>query len=136
MENNSQELESKVINLLKQMLSKYGVLDELTKAMLIKHEQGHSIDTELDRMQSEREQLASLEQEAQPLNAAYRSSRSHASEAVQSLTGQTTSLIQTVIDRIAKLEDAARESYQQLIPEIDRKVRGYQMKRAYGNSNS
>ena len=75
-----------------------------------------------------------LEQEAKPINEAYRNSRAHASQAVLDLTGQTTDLIKNVIARIAKLEVAARASYQQLIPEIDRSVRGNQMKQAYRNA--
>ena len=129
------ELESKVVDTLQQMLAKYEILDELTQTMINKHGQGQSIEIELDQMHRQRELLTQLEQQAQPVNEAYRNSRKHASEAVQNLTRQTTTLIQNVITKIAKLEDAARESYQQLIPEIDRSVRGNQMKQAYGNSS-
>jgi len=132
----SNQLETKVIHSLQQMLSKYESLDGLTQSMLTKQEQGKSIEIEIDQMHREREQLMSLEQDAKPINEAYRNSREHASETVLDLTGQTTNLIKNVIARIAKLEVAARASYQQLMPEIDRSVRGNQMKQAYGNSGS
>jgi len=132
----SSQLETKVIKSLQQLLAKYESLDELTQLMLAKQEKGHSIETEIDRMHHQRQQLTRLETEAQPINEAYRNSREHASETVSELTRQTTTLIKQVIARIAKLEAAARASYQQLIPEIDRNVRGNQMKQAYGNASS
>ena len=135
-EHESSQLEMKVVNALQQLLAKYESLDELTRSMLAKQEKGHSIEIEIDRMHRQRQQLMRLEQEAQPINEAYRNSREHASETVSELTRQTTTLIKNVITRIAKLEAAARASYQQLIPEIDRNVRGNQMKQAYGDASS
>ena len=132
----SSQLETKVIKSLQQLLAKYESLDSLTQSMLDKQEKGLSIETEIDRMHRERQQLTQLEQQAQPINEAYRNSREHASETVSELTTQTTEMIKNVIARIAELEAAAKASYQQLIPEIDRSVRGNQMKKAYGNFTS
>ena len=128
------DLEPQVLGTLKRMVTKYQRLDELTQQMLVQQSQGKPIETELDAMHREREELIKIENEARPVNEAYRNSRPNASEAVRQLTDQIASLIQSVIEKVGKLEDSARDSYRQLIPEIDQNVRGNQMKQAYGKS--
>ncbi len=131
---NPTELESQVICSLEQMLARYGQLDELTQAMMTKHQEGQSIETEIDEMNVQRSELMMLEQESMLVNESYRKSRKHASDAVKQLTEQTAVLITRVIASIAQLETAARISYERLTPQINRNVKGNQMKQAYGNS--
>jgi replication initiation and membrane attachment protein DnaB len=128
------ELEPQVISTLMQMVAKYQLLDELTQAMLVQQQQGNSIETELEAMHRQREELIKIERDGQPVNEAYRNSRPSASAEVRRLTDQIATLIQSVIEKVGKLEDSARDSYRQLIPEIDQSVRGTQMKQAYGKS--
>lgn len=129
------DLEPQVVGTLTLMLKKYQLLDELTQRMLTKQEQGNSIKAELDAMQRQREELIHIERDGHSVNEAYRNSRPKASAKVRRLTEQLGTLIQSVIEKVGKLEDSARQSYRQLIPEIDENVRGTQMKQAYGNSS-
>jgi hypothetical protein len=69
------------------------------------------------------------------VNEAYRKSRAAASDAVQRLSKHTAELVETLIEKISRLEDSARESYERLSPEINQSLRGQQMKQAYGQSN-
>jgi hypothetical protein len=133
MTNNQSELESQVICSLEQMLTRYSQLDQLTQKMLAKHQQGQAIETEIEEMNQQRSELMLLEQESVLINDAYRNSREHASEAVKKLTEQTAVLIAGVIEAIAQLETAARQSYERLTPQINQNVKGNQMKQAYGN---
>ena len=100
--------------------------------MLQKQGQGKPINDELYVLQQQREQLIEIENNSRPVKEAYRGSRTTASQPVKQLTEQTTAVIQKLVTKIAKLEDSTRESYQRLIPEIDKNLRGTQMKQAYG----
>jgi len=131
-ETEHQQLESQVVGTLKDMLARYQRIDLLAEEMLQKQGQGKPINDELDVLQHQREELIGIENNSRPAKEAYRESHSTASQPVKQLTEQTTALIQKLVIKIAKLEDSTRESYQRLIPEIDKNLRGTQMKQAYG----
>ena len=130
------QLESQVISALEIMLARYQRIDELADQMLTKQERGFGIQTELHTLQQEREALREFEQKSRNTNEAYRNSRTKASDAVKLLTAQTAALVQGMIEKVARLEDSARESYKRLFPEINQNLRGHQMKQAYGKSKS
>ncbi len=130
---NQTELESQVIDALEQMRNRYQQLDNLTQAMMAKHNEGQPFVSEIERMNQQRAELMELEKTSAPLNDAYRASRPHASKQVRQLIQRTATLIEQVIATIANLETVARQSYERLTPQINRSVKGNQMKQAYGN---
>lgn len=130
------DLESIVVNNLEFMLLRYRKIDALADQMLACQDRGNAIQEDLQTLQRERETIQKFELESRPINEAYRNSRENASDTVAKLTEQTATLVQSLISKIARLEQAAKDSYQRLFPQINQNLRGQQMKQAYGKTHS
>lgn len=129
----SEQLESQVVENFQLILTEYRRMDHLADRMLNLQAQGKTIETEMQSLHQNREALERIQAQAKPMQQAYRISQANASESVKQLSQVTTSLIQSLIKKVAMLEESTRESYRRLTPEIDQNVRGNQMKSAYGN---
>ena len=129
------ELETRVVASLTQMLDKYHLIDRLADEMLASEKSVDSLDESMIQLKQERESIEKMQTESLPLNQQYRESRQHASEAVHQLTNQIAGLIQGLLVKIGTLEQQTKRSCEQLKPQIQTGVRAIQMKNAYQQYN-
>ena len=132
----SELIEQQVVEHLQLLLGQYQQMDRLADEMVDRRQQAQSIDAQLDQLRAGREQISAIESSATEIMQHYRETREHASPTVNGLTEETKQLIKKLMLKVANLEQSARQSYHQLIPQIDRGVRGNQMKQAYGSAPS
>jgi uncharacterized coiled-coil protein SlyX len=128
------KIEKQVTDHLQSILHEYLQMDELVDEMLNLQQQSKPIDIHIDPLRKSRQHILEIEKSATGLMQQYRQSAPHSSHEVNQLIEKTRAKIEKLMLKIATLEQSAKKSYSQLIPEIDHGVRGNQMKQAYGST--
>ena len=129
------QLETQVVSSLQHVLEKYQSIDCLADKMLSDTDSVKALDENMLLLKKQREEIEKMQIESSPLNQQYRESRQHASQTVHDLTNQIAGLIQGLLVKIGTLERNAKNSCEQLKPQIQNGVRALQMKKAYEKYN-
>ncbi len=129
--NNGDPLEAEVSDALCTLRQRYEQLKILTDQLVAGDQSPTEFQAQLDRIQSERQAIETLQNQSQTRYDQYIASREHASPEVRELTRSVTDLIQSLIANFSELESETRKSQARLQPQVNENLRAVQMKSAY-----
>lgn len=128
-------LEDRIQGLLRNSLEQYQTMNELADRMLgseLSSDQWHAT---AEKMKQVSVRLEQMQQQNHSITAEYRQSSPEPSAAIRALKDQLSSLMQSFLMKVSRLEQQALKSKQALLPQIHESVRAVQMKNAYGKFN-
>ena len=120
-----------------EVLEKYQSFEQKINDMLVMQSKGQSIDEQLRTLLALRDEILVIQTKSPSSAKAETDGKQNdgipfaGPNKNLEIQNQTKFLIQNLLQKVAKLEASARESYQTLIPEIDQTVRSKQMRMAY-----
>lgn len=129
--NQAADLEPLVLANLNRSLQLYQELSQTLDQMLSQEELIDSIESQAALIRDAMAEITHHEQQSQESSQQYRSSRSVASEPVKQVTSRLGDVMQEVLFKIGRLENAAQKSRQMLLPQLRNEVKVVQMKSAY-----
>ncbi|MFK7765601.1 MAG: hypothetical protein AB8B55_00060 [Mariniblastus sp.] len=115
------------------ILEKYKLFDQRVDELIAKQSSGESMSGQFEALMILRTEIAELQSETSLLANKHAPAPKN-SPRERNIADQVKRLIQSLIKKVAILEETAQESYQQLIPQLNQSVRGKLMKQAYHDS--
>ncbi|HMO14448.1 MAG TPA: hypothetical protein PKD64_07090 [Pirellulaceae bacterium] len=124
-------LEQRVLDSLTELYSSYRVMHTLIDEMMQHENDSHLLDSLTIKVKQQNDVILRLEQTTREIKEDYRARVPHASERIRQASADLAEYLKTIMMKVNQLEERARASRTELIPQIQQGVKAVQMKNAY-----